>query len=123
MKKGQPTYRLFNKLSAVAMILALLWLTISAPFIMAAAMEDDPPGQLASTELPCTNNDEEAATPLGGSSEEKAGSNTTLSEEYLHGHDKDDYFYSSASLQHLSEHADTYNAFHGELLVPPPNFC
>ena len=121
MKKGSPTYRFVNKLSAVAMIVALLWLTVSAPFVNAAAQVDQD-GNATSSHAPCAN-DEEAATPLGNATEEKAGSSTSLSEEYLHGHDKDEYFYSKASLRHNLEHADTYNAFHGELLVPPPNFC
>jgi hypothetical protein len=119
--KGQPLYRVFNKVSALAMILALLWLTISAPFVNAAAQAQACLDNDTHSSIPANSNDEEAATPLGNATEEKAGNSTNLSEEYLHGHDKGEHFFSIASLQHKCEHADTYNAFHGELLVPPPN--
>lgn len=122
MKKRQETYRLFNKISAVAMILALLWLTVSAPFITAAAQQQDNIAHSSNDHQPPCSGEEEAAPPLSNTTEEKAGGNISLSEEYLHGHDKNEHFFSLISLIHMSEHADTYNAFHGELLVPPPNF-
>jgi hypothetical protein len=118
-KRPQP-YRILNKISAMAMIFALLWLTVSAPFVNAAAQQLDQIEHSDTCQSPVSG-EEEATPPLGNTTEEKAGS-TSLSEEYLHGHDKNEHIFSSASLQHISEHADTYNAFHGELLVPPPNF-
>lgn len=120
MNKRLQPYRILNKISAVAMVLALLWLTISAPFVY-AAQQHDQVEHSDRCQAP-TSGEEEATPPLGNATEEKAGNSTSLSEEYLHGHDKNEHIFSSASLQHISEHADTYNAFHGELLVPPPNF-
>jgi hypothetical protein len=122
MKKGQPLYRQIHKASAIAMILALLWLTVSAPFVNAVAMEQFGYQDIAGDcSIPCPSNDEEAPAPFGNSTEEKAGS-TSFSEEYLHGHDKADHFLTIASLKYMSGHADTYHAYHGEVQVPPPNF-
>jgi hypothetical protein len=59
--------------------------------------------------------------PLGNASEEKAPTTTSFSEEYLHDHYMTDHFFSIALQYHKCENAGTYNAFHGELLVPPPN--
>ncbi len=121
MKIKSQTYHWFNKLSAVAMILALLWLTVSAPFVNAAAEKLEQAGSFSHIGHQNGSNDEEAPSPLGNATEEKAGNGVGFSEEYLHGHDKADYLYSNAELKHSSEHTDTYNAFHGEVQVPPPN--
>src|SRR5574338_381457 len=122
MKRVQPLYRHIHKASAVAMILALLWLTVSAPFVNAVTLDQSSYQDLSGDcSAPCPGNDEEAPSPFGNSTEEKAG-NTSFSEEYLHGHEKADYFFTIAALKYLSGHADTYHAYHGEVQVPPPNF-
>ena len=99
------------------MILALLWLTISIPFVYAsqqAAAENS--GKHAGFNL-CA---EEESNPLGNTTEEKSSS-TSFSEEYLHDHDHSDHSFSIDTLYHKCENADTYTAFHGEVQVPPPN--
>lgn len=72
-----------------------------------------------------SSNDEEAANPFGNTTEEKApsGSNVSFSEEYLHDNHHSDHFFSAKASYHKCENADTYHAFHGELLVPPPNMA
>jgi len=105
------------------MILALLWLTVSAPFVFADQQQSD---QQDKTEnIASSFNDsaeEEAPNPFGNNTEEKApsGSNS-FSEEYLHDNHIADYFFFQVSQYHKGENAGTYIAFHGELLVPPPN--
>jgi hypothetical protein len=69
---------------------------------------------------PLAGTEEEAANPFGNTTEEKAPS-SSFSEEFLHDHHKADYFFSIVSQYHNSENDGTYVAYHGELLVPPPN--
>ncbi len=103
------------------MILALLWLTVSAPFVYASQQELAKQDQTSKTNFPVSGNEEEA-NPFGSNSEEKApNSSNSFSEEYLHDHHKSEHFFLIASQYQKCENAGTYVAFHGELLVPPPN--
>ena len=121
MKRSRKTYDLFQLGSAVFMILTLLWLTVSTPFVMASyqnAMKQDKTASIAS---PLTDTEEETANPFGNTTEEKSHNSNTFSEEYLHDHHAHEYSLSIALQYHKCENAGTYVAFHGELLVPPPN--
>lgn len=121
MKRRQRKYSFSQLASAVLMIMALLWLTVSLPFVYANQQELARQGQV-STSSPLAGTEEEAANPFGSNTEEKApNSGNSFSEEYLHDHHKSDYFFTIASQFHKCENAGTYIAFHGELLVPPPN--
>ncbi|HEX7847181.1 MAG TPA: hypothetical protein VF476_15375 [Chitinophagaceae bacterium] len=100
------------------MIVALLWLTVSLPFVYSSQQQIAKQENTTTTPLPCN---EEESNPFGSGTEEKAPGGISLSEEYLHEHHKSDYFFSIISRYHKCENADTYVAFHGELLVPPPN--
>ena len=105
------------------MILALCWLTVSAPFVVAGQQALAKQGKAAAQQAPLSDNDEETTTnPFGNNTEEKAptGSNS-FSEEYLHDHHTTDYFFSVIASYHKCENAGTYVAFHGELDVPPPD--
>jgi hypothetical protein len=121
MTKTKKTYSFFQLASAVFMIVALLWLTVSAPFVFAGQQKIAKHCVTAHAETPVPCNEEESANPFGNTTEEKAPSSSSFSEEYLHDNHKSEYFFSIASTYHKSENADTYIAFHGELLVPPPN--
>jgi hypothetical protein len=121
MKKYQRIYNPYHLLSAVFMICALVWLTISAPFVYASMQEHAKQDKIENMGSPVSGNEEETANPFGNTTEEKAPGNSSLSEEYLHDHHSTDCFFSIALQYHKCENADTYHAFHGELLVPPPN--
>jgi hypothetical protein len=120
MKKVSHSYNFFQRLSAIMMIVALSWLTISAPFVF--EQQQKIAKQNTSADLPIAGNEEEAPNPFSGSTEEKAPKSlNTFSEEYLHDHHQSEYLLSIASTFHKCEDAGTYVAYHGELLVPPPN--
>lgn len=123
MKKIRKTYSFLQMASAMFMILALLWLTISTPFVYAGQQKLAKQNKMANASTPMPGNDEEAANPFGNTTEEKAPSNSSLSEEYMHDHHTTDYFFSVLSTSYKCENADTYLAFHGELDVPPPNIA
>jgi len=121
MRKTMQLYNFFHRVSAVLMIIALSWLTISAPFVF--ENQQKMAGQ--STEIPADlpfPGSEEEANPFSGSTEEKAPKTlNSVSEEYLHDNHRSEYLFCSASQFHKCDNAGTYVAFHGELLVPPPN--
>lgn len=123
MKKTKGTYSGLQLASALCMIIALLWLTISAPFVL-AAQQLQVKYNTSQADMPLAEAEEEAANPFGNTTEEKSPTNSSsFSEEYLHDHHKSEYFFSVISQHHKNENAGTYIAFHGELLVPPPNIA
>ena len=120
MNKGQNTYKLKNIVSAVFMILTLVWLTVSTPFVNASQQQE----QISSLTLPA---DEEVPgsednNPFSNTTEEKTESGSSNLSEYLHNIHELTH---PAGLLHqhdCTHHASVYVAFHGELLCPPPNF-
>jgi hypothetical protein len=121
MKKNRKIYSVFHLCSAVFMILALMWLTVSTPFIVASQQEMAKQHKIEKTSSALAGNEEETSNPFGSNTEEKASGSTGFSEEFLHTVHIVSHFYTEVSQYHKHENSDTYIAFHGELLVPPPN--
>lgn len=120
MKKNRKLHTRLQILSAIGMIVALSWLTVSMPFVYASQQEWAKITHSANGS-PLSGNEEESSCPMGNATEEKAPSSTNLSEEYLHDHFTTHHFSSELSTYHKSDDDGTYIAFHGEMLVPPPN--
>jgi len=123
MTKNRKTYTIFQKASTICMMLALLWLTISLPFVYAGQQEIAKQQHTENTGSPFTGNEEESANPFGNSTEEKAPGNNSFLEVYLHDHHKEDGLLATAMQYRSCEDARNYIAFHGELLVPPPKLA
>ena len=122
MERNKNTYKISQILSVVFLMMALLWLTVSLPFVYESQRELAKHMSSAGSTSHCSN-DEETANPFGSNTtEEKAppGINS-LSEEYLHDSHVAEYFTSIVSQNHKCENSGIYNAFHGEVHVPPPN--
>jgi hypothetical protein len=118
----KKTYSPFQLASSVFMMIALLWLTISLPVVYSSQQDLAKQNKMVDVNSPLQSSEEEAANPFGNSTEEKTpGGNNSFSEEYLHNHHITEYFFVVASQFHSHFEADTYLAYHGELLVPPPN--
>lgn len=104
------------------MIATLVWLTISAPFVLAAqqqaSIEQSGNGNTA---LPDSSEEDTANSPVGATEEKSSSGSNTLTEEYLHELHLQEHLVLIASQYHKSGDDDDYTAFHGELLVPPPN--
>jgi len=120
MKKGQKIYSVFQKGSAVVMIAALLWLTISAPFVYATLQALANLDKDSNTISLVAGTEEEASAPISNAAEEKVP-NSSLSEEYLHHHYNEELLFSLISQLHKCESPSHYVNHCGELLVPPPN--
>jgi hypothetical protein len=122
MKKKNKPHSIFKLCSAVFMITALLWLTISTPFVYQFQQKQIEQNKIAKSEqtsIADTNNEEES-NPFG-TEEKNPNSGNTLAEEYLHEFHIHDQLFSIVSREHRFENVDTYIAFHGELDVPPPD--
>lgn len=117
--KKKRLYSGFQLVSAVVMIISLLWLTVNTPFAtvvgIGLCIQDE-----SSTNAPA--NGTEDNNPFGNTTEEKVPSSNNFSEEYLHHHQSLASFLSKRYEYSKQKNSDTYTAFHGELLVPPPNF-
>ncbi|MBK6827372.1 MAG: hypothetical protein IPG86_11070 [Chitinophagaceae bacterium] len=97
MKRAKKIYNLVHLLSAVGMILSLLWLTVSTPVVYAAQQKLEKYKQLEKAgAFPET--EEDTTNPFGNNTEEKAPSGTNLSEEYLHDHHVQFHFSPGLSL-------------------------
>jgi len=117
------TYNRLHLISAVLMIIALAWLTISAPFVLENQKQLAKISKMSSDQSPLTTSEEESGNPLGNNNTEEKAPKTlnTFSEEYLHDHYRSDHLFSLALQYHKHENAGIYIAYHGEPLVPPPN--
>lgn len=107
--------------SSILLMMALLWLTISLPFVYAMQQTERDINKSVSMQLPADTGDEDLPDPFANTSEEQASNNiNSMSEEYLHDtHLYEDHF-AVPSLYNKCENVKTYIAFHGELLSPPP---
>jgi hypothetical protein len=120
MKRYRRTYTIFQKVASVFLMLALLWLTVSMPFV-ADSMAKLAKQQNLLVDIPLDNCADETGEDANNNLEEKVPGGSNLSEEFLHEHHSNHYFASIISSYHKLENSDTYIAFHGEQLVPPPN--
>jgi len=126
MKKEHTIYQFKQQLISVLMLVTLLWLTVSTPFVYASQLQlaKQQASLSPSSQHDDSNDDEKTCTPLGSNTAEEKphGSINSLSEEYLH-LDSELFRLAELSLNHTRYHtASEYVAFHGELLCPPPNY-
>ena len=97
------------------MILALVWLSVSIPFVYAAQQRAKASLKVWKT----TSQTGDNSNPLSGSTEEKTP-NSNINEEYLH-HTEDLISQQPVVEKNHAVHTyPLYIAFHGELLSPPP---
>ena len=98
------------------MLLALVWLTISLPFVYAqqqvqkAAVEKQMDAQPA-------DDDNSVSNPT----EEKSGNGANTLSEYLHENHQAELLSSLIIKNYKCHSADPYIAFHPELICPPPD--
>jgi hypothetical protein len=99
------------------MILALAWLTISAPFVYASYKDANVATEKQHCDQPPSDDN---CNPFSNTTEEKSGINTLS--EYLHDPYYADHQYSIIDRMHECLSSDIYFAFHPELISPPPEF-
>ena len=119
MKKTRAIYDLQHIFSAVFMVAALLWLTVSSPFVFQSHLQLKKIQKERMADWPSASTEKD--NPLTGTTEEKAPSSVSVSEEYLH-HTNDNEHPWFGIIRHHRDYASSpYAAYHGELFCPPPN--
>ncbi len=120
MKETKHKFSLQQKIHACFMIMALLFLTVSAPLTVRSQMANNDISSQQSNS-PASPVEEESTNPFGNSTEEKVpGSNNPL-EEFLHNYSDQTLLCSNNINKFGSRDADIFIDYHQELLVPPPN--
>lgn len=111
---GKPKPGSFLQIaSSLFMMLALFWLTISVPFVYAAEQA------IKSKTNQATGTCEES-NPFANTTEEKNESSTNAISEYLIDQLHPEDFFILIVKFYKCHPADTYFAFHSELISPPP---
>lgn len=112
-----------NIIVVISMMLTMLWLTVSLPFIAESRIANNVGCKSAACDNLMDTQGEDTGFPQTGASEEKGSeSSNNYNEEYLHHHDGGlalSFSSCNTTMHDLAQ--DAYCAFHGELLVPPPN--
>lgn len=99
--------------TAIFLMAALSWLTVSIPFVYQAKQQT------------IKNASGKADNPFAGTTEEKTPSNPTvnINEEFLHNHHHDfSHIPFQITVAYIHAHESIYTAYHGEILCPPPDF-
>jgi len=94
------------------MILSLLWLTISTPYVNAA--------QNLKLEVEKKSNSQDNTNPFSNTTEEKNESGVNSLSEYLHDQATEDPLTLILPKFYKCHPSDLYFAFHPELISPPP---
>ena len=121
MKKMESSVSMKLKVSGAFMLVTLFWLTMSISVVYRAQQH------IAKEKIALSHNhfsnDKASDNPLSSTTEEKCSNSfNTLTEEYLHHHSEEDFNSFSKNISDYHHgHEDTYIAFHGEMLCPPPN--
>jgi hypothetical protein len=122
MNKSRKPYSIFQKATSIFLMLTLLWLTVSTPFILSMQQDIAKQQKMVSVENPVSDGDEDAANSGNNNIEEKVpNTGNNFSEEFLHEHHSIAHFDIITEHNHELHNSDIYVAYHGELHVPPPN--
>ena len=116
MKKQRDLYGLRHFVSSWVMLLALLWLTVSTPFVFAAQQQRSDIQKQLFDPTP----EEECSNPFPNTTEEKTESGTSTLSEYLHDMAAQEHSFEILESFFKCHPSDLYFAFHPELLSPPP---
>ena len=100
-------------ISSLFMIMALLWLTVSAPFVFASQ-------QAQQKEFPQQTGSCEDKNPFSTTTEEKNESSVNSLSEYLHDLNSTNHHFVVLTRIYKCHTSDLYYAFHPELISPPP---
>ena len=104
-------FLLKSVISSLFMIIALLWLTVSTPFVFASQQAQQKEIQKqAGTDK----------TPLSTTTEEKNESSVSTLSEYLHDLNSMSHHFIVLTRIYKCHTSDLYYAYHPELLSPPP---
>ena len=116
MKKANSILPLKYLASGIIMLIALLWLTVSLPFVNASQQKLTEQKSLHQDDIDneCDEN------PFSNTTEEKTESGNSTLSEYLHEFHSPEHGFVILTSFYKCHPADLYFAYHPELLSPPP---
>jgi hypothetical protein len=114
MQKKSSIPNQLQKLTSIFLMLVLLWLTVSTPFVYEQMQVKKATEQKAS--MADAAEDDSVSNP----SEEKTESGVPALSEYLHELQLLQHHFSIITTYYKCHPSDLYFAFHPELLSPPP---
>ena len=100
-------------ISSLFMIMALVWLTISTPFVFASQ-------QAQQKEIQKQASSGEDRNPFSTTTEEKNESSLSTLSEYLHDLNLVNHHFIVLTRIYKCHTSDLYYAYHPELISPPP---
>ena len=106
-------FSLKSVISSLFMIIALLWLTVSTPFVFASQ-------QAQQKEIQKQTGSNEDKNPFSTTAEEKNESSVSTLSEYLHDLNSMDHHFIVLTRIYKYHTSDLYYDYHTELLSPPP---
>jgi hypothetical protein len=114
MKRNQRTYPLRHIISSLCMVAALVWLTVSTPFVYNAQQSLKKEAQKESRQSGDNTN------PFSNTTEEKNESSVNTLSEYLHEPPCTESNFIILVRLYKSYPSSIYYEHHPELLSPPP---
>lgn len=112
MNKANGTYRARHIVSSLGMVVTLLWLTISTPYVFAAQQAQ----KAQQTEQKQCDN----TNPFSNTTEEKNESGVNTLSEYLHDLHLLEHDFSIVKKYYKCYPSNIFIEYHPELLSPPP---
>jgi hypothetical protein len=106
-------FPLKSVISSLFMVMALLWLTISTPFVFASQ-------QAQQKEIQKQTGSSEDRNPFSTTTEEKNESSVSTLSEYLHDLNSLNHHFIVLTRIYKCHTSDLYYDYHPELLSPPP---
>ena len=106
-------FSLKSVISSLFMIMALLWLTVSTPFIFASQ-------QAQQNEIQKQAGGGEDKNPFSTTTEEKNESSVSTLSEYLHDLNSMNHHFIVLTRVYKCHTSSVYYAYHPELISPPP---
>lgn len=114
----KPNYNIKQFISSIAMMLALVWLTVSTPFVYAAQQQVNSVGIVHDMSADA---DDDNTNPFANTTEEKTENGGNTLAEYLHDMHQHLAYIAVAEKYSKCHPSDLYYAFHPELISPPPD--
>ncbi|GAB4092979.1 hypothetical protein [Flaviaesturariibacter terrae] len=118
MNGTRTPYTNAHKIGSLLLMLALLWLSVSTPFVYRFQKEQKAARASVAMEKSTADDD---SNPLSNSNEEKTESGVSMPQEYLHEPLHFDHPSAAISLQYASYQQDDFVAWHPEFITPPPD--
>ncbi|RYY41728.1 MAG: hypothetical protein EOO08_00960 [Chitinophagaceae bacterium] len=120
MKGQRSPFSTAHKIGSLLLMLALLWLSVSTPFVY-RFQQQQKAAKAALTHEKGSDADEDSGNPLSNTNEEKTESGVSMPQEYLHEPIHLHHPLALLDLQYHSYAQDDFVAFHPEFITPPPD--